>query len=529
MEDDFSSRFSFDDAANEEAKICVLGVGGGGGNAINNMVEKGIHGSVEFIAVNTDAQALNENKAPQKIQAGKNLTKGLGAGARPSVGAEAIEENADEIRQALEGFDMVFITAGMGGGTGTGGAPVVASIARSMDILTVAIVTRPFECEGARRIKTAHEGIELLRENVDTLIVIPNERLLDIADDDTSLIEAFEKADEVLYNATRGISDLITVHGLINLDFADVQTTMKNGGTALMGSANATGENRAEKAAIQAISSPLLDGLSIAGARNVLVNITSGPSLGIREATTATSVIQKEAGDDVEVIFGTVIDEEMEDRLRVTVIATGFDRDRDDDEAAGGQGQTQGQQQGQPQGQPQQGASQQAEQAQGSSGSSNGSSSDDDGMRRTVPLDDSEGSPVYKYKGEDNLRHLDTPAYERRTSPLRSKRNRPPKSDDGDASGSGQGASGQGSGQGTASGQQTNEPESGQSSGSSERQSNGEQSSGEGDEPVIRRLRADDVDRQKPSRGDRSSSGSDSSGGSDTDDDTPAFLRKMMD
>ncbi|MFB6272267.1 MAG: cell division protein FtsZ, partial [Salinibacter sp.] len=275
MDQDFSSKFSFDDAANEEAKICVVGVGGGGGNAINNMVQKGIHGSVEFIAINTDAQALNENRAPQKIQAGQNLTSGLGAGARPSVGAEAIEESSNEIKQALDGYDMAFITAGMGGGTGTGGAPVVAALARSLDILTVAIVTKPFECEGQRRMNTALEGIELLRENVDTLIVIPNERLLDIADEDTSLIEAFEKADEVLYNATRGISDLITVHGLINLDFADVQTTMEDGGTALMGAATATGENRSEKAAVQAISSPLLDGLSIAGATNVLVNITS--------------------------------------------------------------------------------------------------------------------------------------------------------------------------------------------------------------------------------------------------------------
>jgi len=328
---DFGSKFSLEDA-NEEPKICVVGVGGGGGNAINNMMDKGMRGNVEFIAINTDSQALNENRAPQKIQAGRNLTSGLGAGARPNVGAEAIEESSNEIKQTLDGYDMAFIIAGMGGGTGTGGAPVVASIARRLGILTVAIVTKPFEAEGKRRMDTALEGIELLRQNVDTLIVIPNERLLDMADQDTSLIEAFEKADEVLYNATRGISDLITVHGLINLDFADVQTTMKDGGTALMGTATATGENRSEKAAIQAISSPLLDGLSVAEATNVLVNITSGPSLGIREATQATSVIQKEAGDDVEVIFGTVIDEEMEDKLRVTVIVTGFDRDREYEE-----------------------------------------------------------------------------------------------------------------------------------------------------------------------------------------------------
>jgi len=447
MENEISSRFSFDDAANEEAKICVVGVGGGGGNAINNMVDEGIHGSVEFVAINTDAQALAENQAPQKIQAGRTLTKGLGAGARPSVGAEAVEENSNELEQALEGYDMVFITAGMGGGTGTGGAPVVASIARKMGILTVAIVTRPFDCEGARRMRTAEEGIELLRKNVDTLIVIPNERLLDIADENTSLIEAFEKADEVLYNATRGISDLITVHGLINLDFADVKTTMKNGGEALMGSAEAKGDNRAEKAAIQAISSPLLDGLSIAGARNVLVNITSGSSLGIREATTATSVIQREAGENVEVIFGTVIDDEMDDLLRVTVIATGFHKDEEE-------------------------------------------GADEPGMRRTVPLDGN--GPNYRYKGEDNLRHLDTPAYERRSTPLRSRKNReddnndapqnesedPPRSEQGDNDGSGR--------------------------------------------PNIKRLRADDLNQDRPNRDQQQRQRS-------SDDDTPAFLRKMMD
>ena len=438
MDQDFSSKFSFDDTANEEAKICVVGVGGGGGNAINNMVEKGIHGSVEFIAVNTDAQALNENRAPQKIQAGQSLTSGLGAGARPSVGAEAVEESSNEIKQALDGYDMAFITAGMGGGTGTGGAPVVAALARSLDILTVAIVTKPFQCEGQRRMDTALEGIELLRENVDTLIVIPNERLLDIADEDTSLIEAFEKADEVLYNATRGISDLITVHGLINLDFADVQTTMEDGGTALMGAATATGENRSEKAAIQAISSPLLDGLSIAGATNVLVNITSGPSLGIREATQATSVIQKEAGDDVEVIFGTVIDEEMEDKLRVTVIATGFDRNEEPED-------------------------------------------NDEDVRRTVPLDEQDENPA-GYKGENNLRQLDDPAYERRSAPLRSQSpaEAPLEDDEEDAS------------------------------------------DDEDDDTTIRRLQADDVsereDREERSRSD-----------DEDDTDTPAFLRKMMD
>ncbi|GIV60090.1 cell division protein FtsZ [Rhodocaloribacter litoris] len=363
----FSNSFAFDDLSSEreDAKICVIGVGGGGGNAINNMMEQGIQG-VEFIAINTDAQALEANRAPHKIQAGRGLTKGLGAGARPSVGAEAVEESREEIETLLRGFDMAFITAGMGGGTGTGGAPVVAAIARRLGILSVAIVTKPFLAEGRRRMQAAEAGIALLRDNVDTLITISNERLLDLVPEAT-LIEAFKKADEVLYNATRGISDLITVHGLINLDFADVKTTMKDGGTALMGSATASGENRAEKAAIEAISSPLLEGVEIAGARNVLVNITAGRSLGIREATQATSIIQREAGDDVEVIFGTVIDESMGDDLRITVIATGFDKDKS--------------QKGQ-------------------------------GMRRTVPLQP-EGA-VAPYKGEENLKQLDVPAYVRR-------------------------------------------------------------------------------------------------------------------
>ena len=317
-------RIAFDHDALEEAKIRVIGVGGGGGNAINNMVTKGIHG-VEFIAINTDAQALVANEAPIKIQIGRDLTKGLGAGARPTVGAEAAEESRSQIEQVLEGCDMVFVAAGMGGGTGTGAAPVVAGIAKKMGILTVAVVTRPFGYEGRRRSKTAESGIEELRENVDTLIVIPNERLLDIADADTSLIEAFQIADDVLYNATRGISELITIHGLINLDFADVKTTMENGGTALMGSAIASGDNRTERAAEEALSSPLFDGVSISGARNVLVNVTAGPGLGIRESNNATKVIHEAAGDEAEVIAGVVINEDMGDEVRVTVIATGFD------------------------------------------------------------------------------------------------------------------------------------------------------------------------------------------------------------
>ncbi|MEL6443583.1 MAG: cell division protein FtsZ [Bacteroidota bacterium] len=326
---DHLSSFTFDEEAHDEATLRVIGVGGGGGNAISNMLDKGI-GRVEFIAINTDAQALNANTAPTKIQIGRDSTKGLGAGARAEVGAAAAKENQTEIEAALEGCDMVFVTAGMGGGTGTGAAPIVAKIAKEMGILTVGVVTLPFDCEGKRRMRTAHIGLELLREHVDTLIIIPNERLLDVADPDTSLIDAFRMADDVLYNATRGISDLITVHGLINLDFADVKTTMSNGGTALMGSAVATGEGRAERAAREAIASPLLGGISISGARNVLVNITAGASLGMREATNATKVIQQEAGDDAEVIFGTVIDDAMGDELSVTVIATGFDRAREE-------------------------------------------------------------------------------------------------------------------------------------------------------------------------------------------------------
>ena len=377
---DFSTRFTFDDDAQDTALIRVIGVGGGGGNAVNNMLSKGIRG-VEFVAVNTDAQALQANQSPTKIQMGRELTKGLGAGARPGVGAEAAQESHRDIEAALEGADMVFVAAGMGGGTGTGAAPVVAALAKQMGILTVAVVTKPFQAEGRKRLAMAEQGIEQLRETVDTLIIIPNERLLDVADDNTTLVEAFEMADDVLYNATRGISELITVHGLINLDFADVRTTMLDGGTALMSSAIASGEHRAERAAQEAISSPLLDGISIAGARNVLVNITAGIDLGVREATQATSVIQTEAGDEAEVIFGTVIDEALGDSLRVTVIATGFDQA--DGRAAG-----------------------RAEAAV---------------PRPSVTLGQGYGSP--HYKGEDNLKVLDEPAFERR-------RPAPPRGDD---------------------------------------------------------------------------------------------------
>jgi len=383
---DFMNRFSFDDEAQSEAKIRVVGVGGGGGNALNNMLAKGIHG-VEFLAINTDAQALAANAAPIKIQLGRDLTKGLGAGARPQVGADAATESHRAIEQALEGCDMVFITAGMGGGTGTGAAPVVADIAKRMGILTVAVVTKPFMCEGMKRSKTAEAGIDRLREVTDTLVVIPNERLLDVAQDDTPLVEAFATADDVLYNATRGISDLITIHGLVNLDFADVRTTMADGGTALMGSAIARGERRAERAAQEALTSPLLDGIAIRGARNVLVNITAGPGLGVREATQAVAVIQQEAGDDAEVIFGTVIDPEFNDDVRVTVIATGFDAVAQLRPPA-----------------------------------------ETPRVRLTSQLDGGPGG-VPRYKGEDSLRQLDEPAYARRTPVAPIERTEEPKAE----------------------------------------------------------------------------------------------------
>lgn len=327
-----NSRFSFDVDGQDNAKIKVVGVGGGGGNAVNNMIDKGLT-SVEYIALNTDAQALKNSQADLTVQVGSNLTNGLGAGARPEIGREAVEENRHEIEEAIEGADMVFVTAGMGGGTGTGGAPVVAGIAKRKGILTVGIVTTPFQCEGPKRMKYALEGITELKKNSDTVIVIPNERLLDISDENTTLMEAFDKANQVLYNATRGISDLILMPGLINLDFADVRTTMLDGGAAIMGSATSSGEDRAEIAAREAINSPLLDGVSIRGARNVLVNISSGADLGMRETTTATSIIQQEAGEDAEIILGTVLDEGFADELRVTVIATGFDLSDSRDEA----------------------------------------------------------------------------------------------------------------------------------------------------------------------------------------------------
>jgi cell division protein FtsZ len=385
--DYLNTRFSFDEKGQDNAKIKVIGVGGGGGNAVNNMINKGLD-SVEYIALNTDAQALKNNSADITIQVGSNLTSGLGAGARPEIGREAVEENRHDLDEAVDSADMIFITAGMGGGTGTGGAPVVAGIAKRKGILTVGIVTTPFHCEGKVRMKYALEGITELKKNCDTVIVIPNERLLDISDDNTSLREAFEKANEVLYNATRGISDLILMPGLINLDFADVRTTMMDGGAAIMGSATASGPDRAEIAAREAINSPLLDGVSIRGARNVLVNISAGSNLGMRETTTATSIIQQEAGDDAEIILGTVLDESFEDELRVTVIATGFELSNDRTQAKVAPNQI-----NQPMSKPK---------------STELPRASDIARRHSTSLD----GPFYK--GEKNLKNLDSPAIHRR-------------------------------------------------------------------------------------------------------------------
>jgi cell division protein FtsZ len=322
--DRIATRFKYDEMSHDNARIKVLGVGGGGGNAVANMIKKGLN-NVEYIVINTDAQALKNNPSEHAIQVGMSLTSGLGAGARPEIGREAVEENRHEIEEAIEGADMIFVTAGMGGGTGTGGAPVVAGIAKRKGILTVGIVTTPFLCEGRVRQRFAHDGISELKKSCDTVIVIPNEKLLEVCSENASLMEAFDVANEVLYNATKGISDLILLPGLINLDFADVRTTMQDGGAAIMGSASASGTDRAEIAARAAINSPLLDGVSIRGARNVLVNISADMSLGMREVTMATSIIQSEAGEDAEIIMGTVTDPSMGDELRMTVIATGFE------------------------------------------------------------------------------------------------------------------------------------------------------------------------------------------------------------
>ena len=309
------------------ATIKVIGVGGAGNNAVNRMIEAGIR-NVEFIAVNTDRQTLNESKANSKIQIGEKLTRGLGAGANPDIGAQAAEESRAEIAEALKGADMVFVTAGMGGGTGTGAAPVVAATAKEMGILTIGVVTKPFTFEGKKRLAQAERGIASLKGKVDTLVVIPNDKLLQVIDRKTSMIEAFRMADDVLRQGVQGISDLISVPGVINLDFADVRTIMLNQGMAHMGIGCASGENRAEDAAKQAIQSPMLE-TSIEGARGIIINITGGSDMGLHEANTAAELVQRSADPEANIIFGTVIDESMGDELQITVIATGFEKEEE--------------------------------------------------------------------------------------------------------------------------------------------------------------------------------------------------------
>ncbi|WP_306007426.1 cell division protein FtsZ [Bacillus sp. MMSF_3353] len=313
----------FDTTQDQLANIKVIGVGGGGNNAVNRMIEHGVQG-VDFIAVNTDAQALNLSKAETKMQIGGKLTRGLGAGANPEVGKKAAEESKEQIQEALRGADMVFVTAGMGGGTGTGAAPVVAQVAKELGALTVGVVTRPFTFEGRKRATQAASGIASFKENVDTLIVIPNDRLLEIVDKNTPMLEAFREADNVLRQGVQGISDLIATPGLINLDFADVKTIMSNRGSALMGIGSGNGENRAAEAAKKAISSPLLE-TSIDGAQGVIMNITGGANLSLYEVQEAADIVASASDPEVNMIFGSVINEGLKDDIVVTVIATGFD------------------------------------------------------------------------------------------------------------------------------------------------------------------------------------------------------------
>jgi len=308
-------------------KIKVIGVGGGGSNAVNRMISANIKG-VEFIATNTDAQALSFSKASCKIQIGAKITKGLGAGGNPEIGRKAALEDAEKLAEVLQGADMVFITAGLGGGTGTGAAPVIANLAKEAGALTVAVVTKPFLFEGKRRSKQAEEGLEELKRNVDTLIVIPNQKLLSIIDKNTTTEEAFRMVDDILRQAVQGISDLITTHGVINVDFADVKSIMAERGMALMGTGVGKGENRAVEATNRAINSPLLDETSIQGAKGVLFNITGGPDLTMYEVNEATSIIYEAADEDANIIFGVVQDENMKDEVRVTVIATGFGEEK---------------------------------------------------------------------------------------------------------------------------------------------------------------------------------------------------------
>ena len=306
------------------ATIKVIGVGGAGNNAVNRMIEAGIKG-VDFIAVNTDRQALQKSKAGTKIQIGEKITRGLGAGANPDIGAQSAEENKSEISETLRGSDMVFVTAGMGGGTGTGAAPIVAQAAKEMGILTIGVVTKPFTFEGKKRLSQAERGIESLKGKVDSLVVIPNDKLLQIVDRKTSINEAFRMADDVLRQGVQGISDLIAVTGTVNLDFADVKTIMLNTGMAHMGIGRASGENRAEDAAKQAVQSPLLE-TSIEGARGVIINITGGEDLGLHEVNTAAELVQRSVDPEANIIFGVVTDPEMKDEIQITVIATGFEK-----------------------------------------------------------------------------------------------------------------------------------------------------------------------------------------------------------
>ena len=316
--------FELEEHNAQQARMKVIGVGGGGSNAVNRMIEERLVG-VEFISVNTDNQALGKSKSDLKVQIGKKLTRGLGAGARPEIGRQAIEENRDEVLAAMQGADLVFVTCGMGGGTGTGAAPIIAQMARDIGALTVGIVTKPFLFEGRQRMKQAETGIMEMRHNVDTMIVVPNERLMAVVGKGFKFEDALKKADEVLLNATQGIADLITRTGLINVDFADVRTVMQNGGSALMGIGSGRGENRALEAAQQAISSPLLDSISISGATGVLMNITSS-DITMGEVTQISEIIHDAAGDQAEIIFGACSERGTEGEIRVTVIATGFDR-----------------------------------------------------------------------------------------------------------------------------------------------------------------------------------------------------------
>ena len=309
--------------SDKSAKIKVMGVGGAGGNAVNNMIDSCLQG-VKFMSANTDAQALEVSKAPVKIQIGEKLTEGLGAGANPEVGRQAAMENIDAIRSGVDNSHMVFITAGLGGGTGTGAAPVIAEASKDTGALTVAVVTTPFSFEGQKRMRQAQEGLQALKDVVDTVITIPNDRLRGLASRDATMLEMFKQADEVLLHSVKGITDLIMMPGLVNLDFADVRTTMSKAGMALMGTGIGSGDNRAKEAAESAISHPLLEDLSISGARGVLMNITCGPDLTMAEMTDASDLICKEAGDEADIIWGTVLDESAGDELRVTVIATGI-------------------------------------------------------------------------------------------------------------------------------------------------------------------------------------------------------------